>query len=263
MKNFTKELKLATKICKKAGKKIKKFFLDKETTQFHIKSKNQIVTNADLIAEEILISAIKENFPRHSILSEEKGEEEKKSDYKWIIDPIDGTTNFAIKNPFFNTTVALTYQNKIVVGVVYAPMFNELYTAEIEKGAFLNNKKISVSKNKKMEEGFHAFCYGNKLNNAKEIAAEYYKYNLQNGNPTRQLGAAALELARVGAGNLDSMVLPGAKSWDVAAGALIVKEAGGITKGWDNEEFNIKSKGIIATNTQEIHDKIINILNNL
>ncbi len=256
MSDFNKELEIAIKICQEAGTKIKEIFSKKETTKFHIKSKNQIVTDADLIAEEILISGIKQNFPNHSILSEEKGGYNKNSDYKWIIDPIDGTTNFAIKNPFFNTTVALTYKEEIVIGVVYAPIFNELYTAEKGEGAFLNDEKIRVSKTTKMEKGFHAFCHGDNLENAIEIVSEYYKNNLQKGYPTRQLGSAALELSRVGAGILDSMILPGAESWDIAAGALIVKEAGGVVKGWEGEEFNLKSKGIIATSTKDLNKKI-------
>lgn len=246
---------------KNAGDKLADEYNSTFSYEFKVKSKGEIVTKADKYAEEIIIKAIKENFPEHSILSEESGLADKKSDFMWVVDPLDGTTNFAMKNPFFNTSVSLVHQDEIVIGFVYAPLFNEFYYAVKGKGSFMNEKRIEVNKNADMGMSLNAFCYGAGPN-AKTNAADYYKRSLEEGYQARQLGAAALELARVGSGILDSMVVPGANPWDVAAGALIVMEAGGIVTDINGNKFELmENNGIIAASSNKILSQVRNLIN--
>jgi myo-inositol-1(or 4)-monophosphatase len=174
----------------------------------------------------------------------------------WIVDPLDGTTNFSIKLQFWNTTIALTYKDEVVLGIVYAPMHNEMYWATKDNEAYLNGKHISVSRESNPQKTFHGFCYGEKLPNAKAIAARYYGKMINKGYPCRQLGSAALELAKVASGTLGSMYVPGANSWDIAAGALIVKEAGGILLDKAGEEWSLESDSIVAIANKELYKRI-------
>ncbi len=247
-------------VIKEAGLMLKTEYLNNPSYSYTIKSKGEIVTKADKIAEEIIISNIKKLFPDHAILSEETGQNDKNSDYLWIVDPLDGTTNFAMKNPFFNTTVSLVYKNEIVLGLVYAPIFEEFYYAIKGKGAFLNSNPLAISEILSFEQGLHAFCYG-PGDEARSQAADYYKKSLLAGLQTRQLGAAALELARISAGTLSSMVIPNANPWDIAAGVLVVTEAGGIVTDIEGKKFDInKQNGIIAGANEEIINKVLKLL---
>ena len=185
----------------------------------------------------------------------------RESDYIWVIDPIDGTTNFAMKNPFFNTTISLNHKNKPILALVYAPIFDEFYWAIKEGGAYLNQKRLKISKEEdRLEYLLHNFCHGSEKKD-KEEAADYYKYFLQNGYQIRQLGAAALEIARIAAGITDSIYVPGANPWDVAAGVLIVKEAGGVVTDLQGDDYTLKSKdGVLASINQASHRKLLNII---
>ena len=177
--NYTKEKKFAIKIAKKAGQELLKYFAKIDSIKISKKSKHEVVTPADLAANKIIVSEIKKQFPDHGILSEETGFYQKNSDYLWIIDPLDGTTNFSIGNLFFNTSIALVYKNEIVLGVTWAPFFKQLFVAEKNKGAYLNNKKISISNNKKPINSMIDFGYtykNDKIN--KQMADMHAKFLL-------------------------------------------------------------------------------------
>jgi myo-inositol-1(or 4)-monophosphatase len=257
---YESELEFAKRITKKAGTLIKETYLKKGRQDFVIKSKGQIVTEADKKAEKIYVDAIQEAYPKYSIYSEELGKITGEGEFTWIIDPIDGTTNFSMQNPFFNTTIALMRNDQIVVGTVYAPMFNEFYYAVKDEGAFLNNEKISVSDNIELDRTFHAFCYGDNLENSKTLAANYYRDMLTDGMQVRQLGAAALELARVASGVMGSMIIPGANIWDVAAGVLLVEEAGGVALDLNSKTFSNESDFLLAANSPEMLEKVTGYL---
>jgi myo-inositol-1(or 4)-monophosphatase len=245
-------------VVRETGDLLKSEFESRGNYDFSIKAKGEIVTKADKLAEERIIAAIKENHPEHSILSEESGMSGDEEGYVWIVDPLDGTTNFAMKVPFFNTTIALVKDGKIVLGFVYAPMFDEFYWAVDGEGAYLNDEKIAVNADSEAKSSLHAFCYGGE---GKMAAADYYKKSLAEGYQVRQLGAAALELARIGSGILDSIIVPAANPWDVAAGALIVQEAGGVVTDLEGKEYGLKSKsGIIAAANEEVYQKMRGLL---
>ncbi len=239
---------------------LKKEYLKFDRSTIKLKSKHEIVTKYDLMSEKMIIKKIKENFPDHHILSEEQGDNKKKSDYLWILDPIDGTSNFSIHNPLWSISLALLYKQELILGLILAPMLGELYLAEKNKGAYLNGKKIKTPKINK-DKIVNTFCHGSHRESIKK-AIRYYQYQKLNKLDCRQLGSAAIELAYTALGRIDSLVIPGVKSWDVAAGALLVSEAGGKVSDFKNKKWNLESKDIIASN-KEIHADIIKIINKL
>ncbi len=243
-----KPLSLAKKTAKQAGQELKRKFLNRKFS-IQNKSKHEIVTGADKLAEKFIIKEIKRHFPDHAILAEESGSDHKKNDYLWIIDPLDGTTNFVMHNPLFSVSIALAYKNEIIMGVVYVPMLDEMYYAEKNKPAFVNSKKLQASKVNKIENAFLTFCHGSKISNIKRAVKLYPKLKLK-AKDFRQLGSAAIELSYVAAGYSESIIIPGANAWDVAAGAIIIKQAGGEVVDFQGKNWNLKSKDILATNGQ-------------
>jgi myo-inositol-1(or 4)-monophosphatase len=242
----------------KAGKLALKEYKNFHRKDVNLKSGHEIVTKVDLASEKIIINEIKKNFKEHEILSEESGGNEKKSDYLWIIDPIDGTTNFTIHNPLWAISLGVAYKNKIIFGFIYAPCLDELFIAQIGEGAKLNNHKIKISRTVKKKE-IHTFCHGS---NQKSVlkALKYYRKQKLNKLDCRQLGSASMELAYVASGRVESIMIPGAHSWDVAAGALLVREAGGMVTDFEGKKWNLKSKDIVASNGLS-HKKILEAIN--
>src|SRR3989344_6466462 len=224
--NFTKEKKLATELALKVGQFLKQNF-DKfdRSHGLKIKSKDQIQTWVDLAAEKIILKKIRKTFPHHHILSEEAGKDKIKSDYFWIIDPLDGTTNYSMHLPAYGVSIALAYKNELVLGVTYIPELNELTVAEKGKGAYLNGKKLHVSKQKVLSKSLLTFCHGSLVHHIKRAIKLYSKFKLK-GFDYRQIGCAVMEFNFVACGRTEAIMLTGANLYDVAAGALIVKEAG-------------------------------------
>src|SRR6056297_2515756 len=238
--------KVAKQATLEAGEELLKRYKKFNRKETELKSTHEILTKADLAAEKIILKHLKQNFPDHKILSEEAGETKNKSDYLWVVDPLDGTTNFSMHNPIWGVSIGLFYKNEVQLGLIYAPFLNELYIAEKGKGAKLNNKKIKVS-NTKEGKVIHAFCHSNKQKDIKKAISYYKKQKLSNLD-CRQLGSASLELAYIACGRIESITIPGANSWDVAAGALLVKEAGGKVTNFNNKNWNLKSQDLIASN---------------
>lgn len=243
---------------KKAGKLALSEYKNFHRSEVNLKYGHEIVTKVDLASEKIIINEIKKKFKEHEILSEESGFNRKKSDYLWIIDPIDGTTNFTIHNPLWAISLGLAYKNKIIFGFIYAPYLDELFVAEKGRGAYLNNHKIKISKTNKKKE-IHTFCHGSDKKSLLK-ALRYYKKQKLNKLDCRQLGSASMELAYVASGRVESIMIPGAHSWDVAAGVLLVREAGGKVTDFDGKKWNLKSKDIVASNGST-HKKILELIN--
>ena len=249
-----KEKQIAIKVSKEAGKELKKLFYSRRVKAV-AKSKHEIVTTADLLAEKIIIKEIKKNFPDHQILSEESGLTKTTSDYLWIVDPLDGTTNFFMHNPIFSVAIALVYKKETILAVTYAPILDELYVAEKGKGATVNNKKIKAASRDKLSESYLTFCHGNKDKNINK-AIIIYKTLKKEGRDFRQLGSAAIELAYVARGITDCILIPGALSWDVAGGILMVREAGGKVTDFKNKKWTLDSKDMLASNGK-IHNQLL------
>ncbi len=256
--NINKEIKkVALTAIKRAGKFLLKEYKDFNRADIKFKSHHEIITKNDLLSEEIIIKEIKNNFSDHRILSEERGRIEDFSKYLWIIDPIDGTTNFSMHNPLWSISIAVAYEDEVILGAIYAPFIDELFISEKGKGSVLNGEKINVSKigNDKV---LNTFCHST---NEKDIkrAIKYFSYQKINGLDCRQLGSAAIELAYVACGRIESIMIPGANSWDVAAGALLVREAGGKVTDFLGKEWNLESKDILASN-KIVHKDILEVI---
>lgn len=194
---------------------------------FKLKGRANLVTEADVKVQQTVLNVIKKNFPQHDFLAEEDGLKNTHSDYLWVIDPIDGTTNFAHSFPHFGVSIALFYKNEPILGGVYDVMNNELFIARKGKGATLNGKKIRVSNVKKLADSLlvTGFPY-NRAERMTELLPTFETF-LLNSHDVRRLGAASLDFCWVAAGRLDGYWEDNLNPWDVAAGALILAEAGG------------------------------------
>lgn len=260
--DFKKELTVAKNVAKKSGNYLWKVFMGSLKLDYSHKSKHEIVTKYDIEAESMILREIKKNFPTHQFLSEEEGYgKNRDSDYLWIIDPIDGTTNFSVKNPLFGVSIALAFQEEIIFGVIYIPFSGELFWAQKNKSAYLNGKKIKVSNVKNIEKSFITYCHGYKDSNIKRTL-KAYDYLKTEAFEARQLGSAVIEFSWVACGRTDTIFIPGTNAWDVASGAIIVREAGGMVTDFENKEWNIKSSDILASNGK-IHNNILKVLKNV
>ena len=243
----------------KAGAtEIQRFF----NTTFTISNKegiNNLVTEADHAAEKAIFGVIRATYPDHYILSEEAGEIKQESEYKWIIDPIDGTVNFAHGIPLNCVSIAVEKNGEIILGAVYNPHLNEFFLAEKGKGATLNDKPIQVSAETQaikacLVTGF-PYTYINLPNGPLEIFERF----IRKGVPVRRLGSAAIDLCWVACGRFDGFYEHKLEAWDSAAGYLIVEEAGGRVTDFDGNKFSPYQHRIVATNGK-IHDELLDVI---
>ncbi len=214
---------------------------------------NNLVTEVDHASEKAIIEVIKQNYPDHNILTEESGEIYQDSEYKWIIDPIDGTVNFANGIPLCCVSIGVEHNGKMILGAVLNPFMNELFVAEKGKGATLNDKKIEVSKKDKvinscLVTGF-PYTYLDEPNGPLQVFERF----IRKGIPVRRLGSAAIDLCWVACGRFDGFYEHQLQAWDSAAGFLIVEEAGGKVTQLNGAYFSPYLPGIIASNGM-IHD---------
>lgn len=240
-------------LVKKTGQQLLKIFRNNKKNHLIFKSKHEIATSADFIAEKIILKKIKALTPDWRIISEEKGDNQKKSDYLWTIDPLDGTTNFYMGNPLFAMQIALLYKKEPILAWIYAPAINEYYFAEKNKGAFLNNKKIKVSKNN-LQHALLTYCHGSKSSQIKQ-ALKIYNYFKLKSFDIRQIGSAALEFGWVAKGRTDCYISPSANPWDICPGVLLIKEARGNVYNFKGKAWTLNSQNVFAAN--QIIDKDI------
>lgn len=222
---------------------------------------NNPVTEADHASEAAILKIIKTNFPSHQVLAEETGEIIQDSNYKWIIDPIDGTINFARGIPLCCVVIAIEKDGEIIMSAIYAPVLNELFFAEKGSGATLNDKKISVSDELSVLKsclvtGF-PYTYINTPNGPLEVFGRLIK----KGVPVRRLGSAAIDLCWVAAGRFDGFYEHKLEPWDSAAGYLIVEEAGGRVTDFSGNKFSPYQHSVVATNGK-IHNELMSVINN-
>lgn len=222
---------------------------------------NNLVTEADHAAEKAILSAIKAKFPDHFILSEEVGEIVQDSTFKWIIDPIDGTVNFAHGIPICCVSIGIEKEGEMILGAVYAPFMNEFYVAEKGKGSTMNDKKISVSSETKVLKsclvtGF-PYTYLDMPNSPLEVFERF----IRKGIPVRRLGSAAIDLCWVACGRFDGFYEHKLEAWDSAAGYIIVEEAGGKVTDYKGQKFSPYQPHVLATNGK-IHEEMLQVINN-
>jgi myo-inositol-1(or 4)-monophosphatase len=215
-------------------------------------------TEVDLKSEKAILSTIREAFPDHGILSEEAGRDESRGDYLWVVDPLDGTTNYSIKNPFFCTSISLAFRNDVVMAVTYAPVTGELFHAVKGRGAFLNGKRVRVSREGRLANLLLSYCNGKSRGDKVEIGRIFSRIKPVVKDFDRYK-AGALELAFVSAGRLACYMANSQMSWDSAAGALLVREAGGRVTDFGGRPWDIRSRDILASNGR-IHGRLLKII---
>jgi len=242
--SISPNLNLMIKACEKASKILIRDFGELENLQVSKKGPKDFVTNSDKKTEKVLINELTKNKKKYSILSEEIGFiKNDDNDYVWVIDPIDGTTNFLHGIPHFCISIGLKFKDEIISGIIFDPIKNEIFYAEKNQGAFFNNHRIRVSKRKNLDECLFA-TNKNGLSSADLNA--------------RIFGSAALDLAYVASGRIDGYFQNGLNLWDIAAGTLIVKEAGGIVNNYDLKKTkNIK----VVASSEIINEKMLKRLN--
>ena len=248
--NLHPMLNVAIKAARAAGAIINRAALDVESVRVAQKQVNDFVTEVDKASEQAIIDTLLNAYPQHSILAEESGSEHgsRNSDYVWIIDPLDGTTNFIHGFPFYCVSIALAYKGKIEHAVVYDPSRNDLFTATKGRGAYLNERRIRVSKRTQLKDclistGF-PFRRGDNFKQYMLLLGDV----MQRTAAVRRPGAAALDLAYVAAGFADGFFESGLSIWDVAAGSLLVTEAGGLVGNFTGEADFLEQKECLAAN---------------
>ena len=245
MQSISANLNVMIKAAEKASRALIRDFGEIEKLQVSIKGPTDFVSNADLKAEKIIIEELKKARPYYSIISEEDGSENNKDkDHTWIIDPIDGTTNFLHGVPHFAISIALKYGNEIISGLIYDPIKDEMFYAEKDSGAFFNNQRIRVSKKKEINSCL--FATGGVAKNEVDL-------------PLRKSGSASLDIAYVAAGRYDGYFQNDLNLWDIAAGIILVKEAGGMINEIDlSQNKNIQ----IRASSMAINEKMLEKLKN-
>lgn len=241
----------------KAGKYLKDN--SKKIKNISFKGSINLVTNVDREVEGILIGSLQKAFPDIGFLSEEAGKINYGSGLEWVIDPIDGTTNFAHGFPFYAISVALEEAGKPVLGIVYNPEHNEFFYAEKGKGAFLNGKPIKVSSQKALKRSLLMTGFSYKLGKSMEANLVHFRNFLLASQAVRRAGSASLDLCYVACGRLEGFWELDLFPWDTAAGWLMVKEAGGEVTDFSGKQFTNDSRQILATNGK-VHSQMLKIL---
>jgi len=224
-----------------------------------MKGKNDFVTKVDKESEKCIVGILKEKTPDFDILTEETAPVDMKGEFRWIIDPLDGTTNYIHNFPFFAISIALEEKGSVALGMVYDPLRKELYFTEKGKGAFLNNERISVSKRKTLDECFLATGFPFRAHSYIDGYLKVFREMFLNSSGVRRAGSAVLDLCYTACGRLDGFWEMKLSPWDVAAGSLLIKEAGGKVTDWEGGEDYIFSGNIVGSNGH-IHNKMLSII---
>ena len=260
MKLSSANVNVMVKACRKAAKTLIRDFGEIEKLQVSIKGPGDFVTASDKKVEKILIEELQKARPDYSILSEEIGQITKDEKLKWIIDPIDGTANFLHGIPHFAISVALEKDKEIICGIIYDPIKDEMFLAEKGNGAYLNNQRIRVSARSKLKECI-IFTGGPRLNyKDRDLSLlEYKRFSSKVLTPIRKMGSAALDMAYVAAGRCDGFWPRNLNYWDIAAGIILVKEAGGFVTDFVGNDKFVENENILATNSR-INEEMIEVL---
>jgi len=251
-------LNTAVKAARRAGNLINRASLDLDQIRVGVKRQNDFVTEVDRAAEATIIETLREVYPSHAILAEESGDSGD-SEYQWIIDPLDGTTNFIHGFPQYAVSIALLHKGVPAHAVVYDPNRNELFTASKGAGAFLNDKRIRVSRRTKLEEALIGTGFPYRMFDHVEAYLAIFTEMTRRCAGVRRPGAASLDLAWVAAGRLDGFWEFGLSPWDMAAGALLITEAGGLVSDLAGESRYL-STGNIVGGTPKVFAQVLQIV---
>lgn len=251
-------LNIAIKAARRAGSIILRYSDQLDRLTVESKGRNDFVTQVDRTAESEIIDIIRHAYPGHSILAEESGEQSG-DDYQWVIDPLDGTTNFLHGYPQYAVSIALLDKGKLAQAVIFDPLRDELFTASRGAGAQLNDRRIRVSSVKKMPDALLGTGFPFKEFDNLDTWINCFRELLPMSSGVRRAGSAALDLAHVACGRLDGFWEIGLKRWDIAAGCLLIEEAGGLVSDFNNGQNFLGSGNVIAGNTK-VHGQMFAVI---
>lgn len=240
-------------IAREAGALLMRYF--RQRIGYELKGEADLVTRADRESEALIVRHLREYWPEHNIMAEEGTRQENGSEWRWYIDPLDGTTNFAHSFPVFAVSMALEHKGEMVAATVYDPTRDELFAAEKGSGATLNGERIHVSKTAELQRSLLATGFPSYKRHDNPNIHFYHQITLRS-HGIRRPGSAALDLTTVAAGRVDGYWEFNLKSWDTAAGVLLVKEAGGVVTRFDGSPWRIDSRETLASNGL-IHEELI------
>ena len=252
-------LNIAVRAARKAGSIINRAALEGGGYEVRTKRMNDFVTKVDTAAEEAIIEIVRKAYPDHAVLAEESGVAEGSAEYQWIIDPLDGTTNFIHGFPQYAVSIGIKHREALAHGVIYDPVKNELFTASKGGGAFLNDRRIRVSKCLRLGDALVGTGFPFKEVERIDLYSKQLKNLMQKSAGVRRAGAAALDLAYVACGRLDAFWELGLSPWDMAAGVLMIQEAGGLVGNVQGEDGFMES-GEIACATPKIYPTLLQAL---
>tara|TARA_Y100000590_G_scaffold249942_1_gene280815 strand:+ start:8672 stop:9463 length:792 start_codon:yes stop_codon:yes gene_type:complete len=263
MRLSSANINVMVKACRKASKSLIRDFGEIEKLQVSLKGPGDFVSTADKKVETIVIEELQKARPTYSILSEEVGEIKNDEEFKWIIDPIDGTANFLHGIPHFCISVGLEYNNEIISGIIYDPIKDEMFLAEKGNGSFVNNQRMRVSARSNVKNSI-IFTGGPSFKSSaadRDLSfKEYMKFSSIVSIPIRKMGSASLDMAYVAAGRCDGFWQRNLNYWDIAAGIILIKEAGGFVTDFKGNNEYLKNKTLLATNSK-ITEEMVKILN--
>lgn len=245
-------------IAKEAGR----FLKENEGKISEIKEKGSftnLVTDIDKSSEKMIKAFVEKNFPGHGVLAEESGASSPTSEYRWIIDPLDGTTNFTHAFPVYSVSIAVEHKGEIVAGAVYDPNFDELFSAEKGSGSFMNGKRLKVTSTDKLERSMLATGFPYDVKDNPFRCVEHFEAFLVKSQAVRRMGSAAIDICYVAAGRLDGFWEVNLHPWDTAAAVLITTEAGGKVTGFHGEKYSIYQKDIVLSN-ERIHGEMLEVI---
>jgi myo-inositol-1(or 4)-monophosphatase len=249
-------LETAVEIAREAGALLATYF--ERRVGFELKGEFDLVTEADRASERLVVERLRSHFPSHGIVAEEGGGHETSSEYRWFVDPLDGTTNFAHGFPVFNVTIGLQRAGESIAGVVYDPIRQEMFTAERGAGAYLNNRRIKASSTNTLAASLASTGFPSRKRHNNVNIHFYYQLAMAS-HGVRRTGSAAIDLAYVAAGRLDFFWEFGLKPWDMAAGTLLVQEAGGRTSDMKGSLHSVTGSEHLLADNGILHDQVLEI----
>lgn len=248
-------LETAMEIAREAGALVTRF--QERRIGFELKGEFDLVTEADRTSEQLIVERLRRHFPTHGIVAEEGGGRDGTSEYRWYVDPLDGTTNFAHSFPVYNVTLGLERDGELIAGVVYDPTRDEMFKAERGSGAWLNNRRIRISKAARIEDSLVATGFPSRKRH-QNINVHFYYQLAMISHGVRRAGAAAIDLAYVACGRLEAFWEFGLNPWDMAAGILLVQEAGGQVSDMTGNPFSLRGPHLLADNGL-IHSEMLGL----
>jgi myo-inositol-1(or 4)-monophosphatase len=253
-------LEKAVEIAREAGAVLSNYY--ERRVAFESKGEFDLITEADRASEKLVVERLRSHFPSHAVVAEEGGGHESASEYRWFVDPLDGTTNFAHSFPMFNVTLGLERAGEMIAGVVYDPVAKELFTAERGGGAYLNGHRIHVSQIAKLSDSLSSTGFPSRKRHHNVNIHFYYQVAMVS-HGVRRTGSAAIDLAYVACGRLDFFWEFGLNPWDVAAGALLVQEAGGRVSDMYGAAHSVTKSGTVLADNTALHAEVLSLFGDI